>query len=101
MILDTEVLGVSRDNLKSHAKFIEALEGLPFPLLADTESQVCNAYDVIKDKNMYGKMVKGIERSTFLIDVSGRIAAVWRKVKVDGHAQEVLAAVKKLAANNE
>ena len=101
MILDTEVLGVSRDDLKSHAKFIAVLEGLPFPLLADTESLVCNAYEVIQDKNMYGKMVKGIERSTFLIDINGRIAAVWRKVKVDGHAQEVLAAVKKLAASNE
>lgn len=101
MILDTEVLGVSRDDLKSHAKFIEVLEGLPFPLLADTQSLVCNAYDVIKDKNMYGKIVKGIERSTFLIDVNGCIAAIWRKVKVEGHAQEVLAAVKKLAAANE
>ncbi len=101
MILDTEVLGVSRDDLKSHEKFIQTLGGLPFPLLSDAESLVCNAYEVIKDKNMYGKMVKGIERSTFLIDLNGRIAAVWRKVKVEGHAQEVLAALKKLAADHE
>ena len=101
MIVDTEVLGVSRDDLKSHAKFIKALDGLPFPLLSDVDSSVCEAYAVIKDKNMYGKMVKGIERSTFLIDPSGRIAAIWRKVKVEGHAREVLAAVKNLAADNE
>lgn len=94
------MLGVSRDDLKSHAKFIKALDGLPFPLLSDLDSQVCEAYKVIKDKNMYGKMVKGIERSTFLIDRTGRIAACWRKVKVDGHAQAVLAAVKTLTANN-
>jgi len=82
--------------LKSHEKFLLALEGLPFPLLADMESVVCTTYDVIKDKNMYGKTVKGIERSTFLIDKAGIIAAVWRKVKVAGHASEVLAEVKKL-----
>jgi thioredoxin-dependent peroxiredoxin len=91
------VLGVSRDDLKSHEKFISKLEGLPFPLLSDTESKVCTAYDVIKDKNMYGKMVKGIERSTFLIDQSGTVAALWRKVKVAGHAREVLSEVRRLA----
>ena len=95
------MLGVSRDDLKSHAKFIKALEGLPFPLLSDVDSKLCEAYDVIKEKNMYGKLVKGIERSTFLIDRQGRIAALWRKVKVDGHAQAVLAAVKELTARNE
>lgn len=95
--LGTEVLGVSRDDLKSHEKFIRKLEGLPFPLLADTDSAVCTSYDVIKDKNMYGKMVKGIERSTFLIDRDGTVAALWRKVKVDGHAQEVLEEVRKLS----
>jgi thioredoxin-dependent peroxiredoxin len=93
---DAVVLGVSRNDLKSHEKFIVKLEGLPFPLLADTESIVCTAYDVIKDKNMYGKMVKGIERSTFLIDKTGSIAAIWRKVKVGGHARAVLAEVEKL-----
>lgn len=95
------MLGVSRDDLKSHAKFVKALEGLPFPLLSDVDSRVCVAYDVIKDKNMYGKLVNGIERSTFLIDRRGGVAGVWRKVKVEGHAQAVLAAVKELAARNE
>ena len=95
------MLGVSRDDLKSHAKFVKALEGLPFPLLSDVDSRVCEAYDVIKEKNMYGKLVKGIERSTFLIDRRGGVAGVWRKVKVEGHAQAVLAAVKELAARNE
>ena len=95
------MLGVSRDDLKSHAKFVKALEGLPFPLLSDVDSRVCEAYDVIKDKNMYGKLVKGIERSTFLIDRRGGVAGVWRKVKVEGHAQAVLSAVKELAARNE
>ena len=95
------MLGVSRDDLKSHEKFIKALDGLPFPLLSDVDSSVCEAYSVIKDKNMYGKIVKGIERSTFLIDRQGRIAANWRKVKVTGHAAAVLAAVKDLADGNE
>ena len=93
---DAEVLGISRDSLKSHEKFILKLEGLPFPLLADTESVVCATYDVIKTKNMYGKLVKGIERSTFLIDRAGLVTAVWRKVKVEGHARAVLAEVGKL-----
>ena len=91
-----EVLGVSRDDLDSHEKFILKLGGLPFPLLADTQSTVCEAYDVIKDKNMYGKMVKGIERSTFLIDREGVVSAVWRKVKVEGHAREVFIELQKL-----
>ncbi len=89
-------MGVSRDDLKSHEKFIRKLEGLPFPLLADAESKVCTMYDVIKEKNMYGKKVRGIERSTFLIDRAGIVAAVWRKVKIDGHALAVLAAAKGL-----
>ncbi len=87
--------------MKSHEKFLAKLEGLPFPLLSDVESQVCEAYDVIKDKNMYGKIVKGIERSTFLIDKNGRVAAIWRKVKIAGHAAEALAAVKQFAVANE
>ena len=86
----TEVFGISRDDLKSHAKFIGKLEGLPFPLLSDADSGVCNAYGVIKEKNMYGKKVLGIERSTFLIDLSGVVRCVWRKVKIAGHAQAVL-----------
>jgi len=83
------VLGISRDSLASHKKFADKYS-LPFPLLADTEEEVCNAYDVIKMKNMYGKQVRGIERSTFLIDPEGRIAHIWRKVKVKGHVDEVL-----------
>lgn len=65
-------------------------------MLSDVNSEVCTTYDVIKDKNMYGKIVKGIERSTFIIDHKGKVAALWRKVKVDGHAGEVLEALKKL-----
>lgn len=87
------VLGISRDTIASHEKFI-AKENYTVDLLADTEEAACNAFGVIKDKNMYGKMVRGIDRSTFLIDESGTIAKVWRGVKVDGHAQEVLQAVK-------
>ena len=90
------MLGISRDDLKSHEKFIDKLEGLPYPLLSDVDSSVCEAYGVIKDKNMYGKMVKGIERSTFLIDRSGVVQAVWRKVKVEGHAREVFEAIGKV-----
>ncbi len=92
---DCYVLGVSRDSLKSHENFSQKL-GLPFPLLADTDSAVCQAFDVIKEKNMYGKKVMGIERSTFLIDSSGQIAKAWRGVKVPGHVQEVLQAVQTL-----
>lgn len=89
------VLGVSRDSIKSHENFSQKL-GLPFPLLADTDSVVCEAFNVIKEKNMYGKKVMGIERSTFLIDASGKVANVWRGVKVPGHVQEVLQTVQKL-----
>jgi thioredoxin-dependent peroxiredoxin len=96
VVAGAEVLGISRDDLKSHEKFILKLGGLPFSLLSDTQSIVCEAYDVIKDKNMYGKIVKGIERSTFLIDRDGFVTAVWRKVKVAGHAQEVLDELRKL-----
>src|SRR5699024_4104738 len=86
---ETVILGVSRDSLASHEKFRNKKE-LNFPLLADTEEIACQRYDVLKEKNMYGKMRIGIERSTFLIDKSGNIAHVWRKVKVQGHVQEVL-----------
>lgn len=86
---DAVVFGISRDSLASHEKFAAKLE-LPFLLLSDTESVVCNQYEVLKEKNMYGKKVMGIERSTFLIDKTGRIAAIFRKVKVAGHAQQVL-----------
>ncbi|MDQ0188996.1 thioredoxin-dependent thiol peroxidase [Alicyclobacillus cycloheptanicus] len=89
------VYGVSRDSVKSHEKFAGKY-GLNFPLLADETSAVCEAYGVIQDKNMYGRITKGIVRTTFIIDRDGKIARIWPKVKVDGHADEVLAAVKAL-----
>lgn len=95
------VFGISRDSLKSHASFA-AKHRLPFPLLADADEAVCKAYGVIKMKNMYGRQVRGIERSTFLIDPAGKIAAAWRKVRVKGHVEEVLNALKeKLAAQGK
>ena len=93
--LHTVILGVSRDSIKSHVKFQEK-HCLPFDLLSDEDEALCNAYDVIKMKNMYGKQVRGIERSTFLIDKKGLLRREWRKVKVDDHVAEVLAAVKAL-----
>ncbi|MFZ2990523.1 peroxiredoxin [Ideonella sp.] len=89
------VFGVSRDNMASHDKFKENL-GLPFQLIADTEEKLCHMFGVVKNKIMYGKKVKGIERSTFLIDASGVLRAEWRGLKVAGHVEEVLAAVKQL-----
>jgi peroxiredoxin Q/BCP len=83
------VLGVSKDSVAAQARF-KAKYDLPFPLLSDTDGRVCNAYGVIAEKNMYGKMVKGIERSTFVIDPQGRVARIYRKVKVAGHARAVL-----------
>ncbi len=91
----TVIFGISRDSLKSHEKF-RGNECLPFELLSDADEAVCRLFDVIKMKNMYGKQVQGIERSTFLIDGNGVLAREWRKVKADGHAAEVLAAVKAL-----
>jgi peroxiredoxin Q/BCP len=82
-------VGVSRDSLKSHENFSKKLD-LPFPLIADTDEVVCNLYGVIKQKKMYGKDVRGIERSTFLIDARGKLVQAWRGLKVPGHAQEVL-----------
>ncbi len=89
------VLGVSRDSCASHAKF-RARDNLDFELLSDDDEALCKAFDVIKEKNMYGKKVMGIERSTFLIGADGLLAREWRKVKADGHAAEVLEAVKAL-----
>jgi len=89
------VAGVSRDPLKSHASFSDKM-GFPFPLLADPDEALCKQFDVIKMKNMYGKQVRGIERSTFVIDREGKLAHEWRKVKVEGHAREVLEFVAKL-----
>jgi peroxiredoxin Q/BCP len=83
------VIGVSRDSVAAQAKFKTKYE-LPFPLLADTESKLCDAFGVIVEKNMYGKKSLGIQRSTFIADAAGRITKVWPKVSVEGHAQEVL-----------
>ncbi|MCC4604381.1 peroxiredoxin [Xanthomonas campestris] len=87
------VLGVSRDSVKSHDTFC-AKQGFAFPLVSDGDEALCRAFDVIKEKNMYGKQVLGIERSTFLLSPEGRIVQQWRKVKVAGHADAVLAALK-------
>jgi thioredoxin-dependent peroxiredoxin len=89
------VLGVSTDSLASHLKF-KAKYRFPFELLADPEQKACSLFDVIKEKSMYGKRYVGVERSTFLLDGNGVLRAEWRKVKVDGHADEVLAAVRSL-----
>jgi peroxiredoxin Q/BCP len=89
------VVGVSRDSIKSHAGFAAKM-GFPFPLLSDADEALCKQFGVIRMKNMYGKQVRGIERSTFLIGPDGSIAREWRGVKVPGHAQEVLQAVRDL-----
>lgn len=90
---DAVVLGVNRDSLKSHVKFVEKFE-LPFLLLSDEDEEICKKYDVIKEKVMCGNATMGIERSTFIIGKDGKIKKIFRKVKVDGHAEEVLAALK-------
>ncbi len=90
---NTVILGASRDSVASHEKF-KAKQSFPFELLSDPDEKLCKQFDVIKEKNMYGRKVMGIERSTFLIDEDGKLRAEWRKVKVKGHAQEVLDAVK-------
>lgn len=89
------IAGVSRDSLKSHEGF-KAKMGFPFELISDPDEKLCQAFGVIKMKNMYGRQVRGIERSTFLIDADGKLAREWRGVKVAGHADEVLTAVKAL-----
>ena len=88
-VLNTEIFGISRDSLKSHENF-KAKFSFPFELLADTEELACGIFGVMKMKNMYGKQVRGVERSTFVIDKNGVLIKEWRGVKVDGHAQEVL-----------
>jgi peroxiredoxin Q/BCP len=92
---NTIILGVSRDTISSHEKFKNKFK-FPFDLLADCDEKVCKLFDVIKEKNMYGRKVLGIERSTFLIDASGRLRNEWRKVKVKEHVDLVLDAVKAL-----
>ena len=93
--LNTEVLGISRDTVAAHEKF-RAKFNFPFDLLSDTEERACALFNVIKEKNMYGRKVLGIERSTFLIDAAGKLRHEWRKVKIAGHVDEVLAAVREL-----
>ena len=90
-----EVYGISRDTLAKHDRFA-AKHDLTVPLMADVDGAVTQAYDVWVEKNMYGKKMMGIERATFLIDAQGNIARIWRKVKVAGHVQEVLNAVRAL-----
>jgi peroxiredoxin Q/BCP len=85
------VFGVSRDSLASHKKFKQKYD-LPFELISDPEEKLCRAFDVIKEKSMYGRKVLGVERSTFLVDSAGVLRAEWRKVKVDGHVENVLEA---------
>ena len=89
------IVGVSRDSMKSHENFATKME-FPFALISDPDEKLCAQFDVIKMKNMYGKQVRGIERSTFLIAADGTLAHEWRGVKADGHAAEVLKAVKVL-----
>ena len=91
----TVILGISRDSIKSHENF-KAKQDFPFELLSDAEEEACSLFDVIKEKNMYGRKVMGIERSTFLIDGNGKLRKEWRKVKVKGHVDEVLDAIREL-----
>jgi peroxiredoxin Q/BCP len=93
--LNTQIIGVSRDTLKSHESF-KAKFDFPFELLSDPDEILCSAFDVMQMKNMYGKQVRGVERSTFLIDSKGVLRKEWRKVKVQDHINEVLTAVKEL-----
>ena len=90
-----QIVGVSRDSVKSHDKFTEK-EQLPFTLLADEDEKLCKQFDVIHEKTLYGRKYLGIERSTFLLDATGILRREWRKVKVPGHAEEVLEAAKSL-----
>ena len=90
------VVGVSRDNLRSHENFRQKL-GLPFELVADTEEKLCTIFNVIKMKNMYGKQVRGVDRSTFLFDSKGVLQKEWRGIKVTGHVSEVLTAAKAMS----
>ena len=91
----TVILGVSRDSVASHEKFKEK-QGFPFDLLSDPDERLCKQFDVIHEKSLYGRKFMGVVRSTFLIDTEGKLRQEWRKVKVKGHAEEVLEAVKAL-----
>ena len=89
----TLIFGLSRESLKSHENF-KTKQSFPFELISDPDEKICNQYEVIKEKSMYGRKYMGIERSTFLIDEKGKLVQEWRKVKVTGHAQEVLDTIK-------
>jgi peroxiredoxin Q/BCP len=93
----TVILGVSRDSVASHEKF-KAKQGFPFDLLSDPDEKLCSQFDVIHEKSLYGKKFMGVVRSTFLIDKDGKLREEWRKVKVKGHADEVLERVRMLNA---
>lgn len=93
---ETVILGVSRDSVASHEKFRDK-QKFPFDLISDPDEELCKKFDVIKEKTLYGRKFMGIERSTFLIDAAGKLRREWRKVKVKGHAAEVLEAVLELS----
>ena len=93
--LNTEILGVSRESIKSHENF-KSKQSFPFELLSDPDEKVCKAFDVMKLKSMYGREYMGVDRSTFLINTKGKVLREWRSVKVKGHVQEVLDATKEL-----
>jgi len=93
--LNTEILGVSRDSIKSHENF-KLKQSFPFELLSDPDEEMCKAFDVMKMKSMYGRQYMGVDRSTFLIDEKGKIVKEWRSVKVKGHVKEVLSLVKEI-----
>lgn len=95
---NTEIVGLSRDSLRSHENFKGKLD-LPFELISDPDETVCNLFGVMKTKLMYGKKVRGIERSTFVIDVSGKLVKEWRGVKVPGHVDEVLELMKAISSH--
>ena len=93
--LNTEVIGVSKDSVTSHQKFVQKFN-FPFNLISDENEKVCNLFNVIKEKNMYGRKYMGIERSTFLIDTNGKLVKEWRKVRVKGHVDDVLESIKEI-----
>ena len=93
--LNTEILGVSRESIKSHENF-KSKQNFPFELLSDPDEKVCKAFDVMKLKSMYGREYMGVDRSTFIVDTKGKIVKEWRGVKVKGHVAEVLDAVEEL-----
>lgn len=93
--LNTKVIGISKDSVKKHDNFVKK-QNLTVPLLSDEDSNICEQFDVWKEKSMYGKTYMGIERSTFLIDGTGQVVQEWRNVKVPGHVEEVLEVVKNL-----